>query len=59
MLRDSTITIEFHDEDKLRKVSARGWHGIDHLVEVTVQGKVKKDAQGNVVLVATGIHVKG
>ena len=59
MLRDSTVIVEFHDNDKLRKVSARGYHGIDHLVEVTVQGLIKKDAQGNVILVATGIHVKG
>lgn len=59
VLRDSTIVIEFHDAGKLRKVSARGWHGIDHLVEVTVKGKVQKDTEGNVVLVATGIHLEG
>ena len=58
MLRDSTIVVEFHDNDKLRKISARGYHGIDHLVEVTVQGKVKKDSEGNFILVVTGIHVK-
>ena len=59
MLRASTLIVEFHLEGKLRKVTARGFHGLDHLGEVTVRGKIHKDESGNVILIASGMHIKG
>ena len=59
MLRASTLIVEFRQEGKLRKVTARGFHGLDHLAEVTVTGKIKKDEDGNVILIASGMHIKG
>ncbi len=57
-LAKGTIVIECRDGDKLRKVTAKGFHGLDHLKEVVVRGKVIKDEAGNLIVVAAGIHVK-
>lgn len=57
-LAKGTIVIECRDGDQLRKVTAKGFHGLDHLKEVVVKGRVIKDSAGNVILVAAGMHVK-
>ncbi len=56
-LASGTIIVECRDGVQLRKVTARGFHGLDHLQEVVVRGKVVKDAAGNLIVVATGLHI--
>ena len=56
-LARGTIVVEFRDGKKLRKVGAKGFHGIDYLKKVVVKGTATKDSAGNVIVVASGIHV--
>lgn len=58
-LAAGTTTIEVHEGADVAKGTARGWNGLDHLKQVVVRGKVKKDAQGNVTVIANGIYVAG
>jgi hypothetical protein len=57
-LAAGTATIELHDGDKPAMGSAQGWNGLDHLKQVVVKGKIKKDATGNLAVIASGIFVK-
>lgn len=58
VLNKGTVIVEFRDGDKLRKVTTKGFHGLDHLKEIVVRGKAIKDDAGNIILVASGMHVK-
>ena len=58
-LSQGTLVVECRDGDQLRKVTAAGFHGLDHLKEVVVRGKAIKDDAGNLIVVADGIHVPG
>jgi len=51
-----SATIELTDGGKLLTASPRGFHGLDHLVTVVVEGTAKRDAQGNLTIVASGMH---
>lgn len=53
-----SATVEFRDATKRYAGSALGFHGLDHLKEVVVKGKAKKDSAGNLTIVASGIWVK-
>jgi hypothetical protein len=53
-----TLTVEFSDGGTLLKQNPRGFHGLDHLKTVVVQGSARKDEAGNLTLVATGIFVR-
>jgi len=57
-LNAGTIVVEFRDKGALRKATAKGFHGLDHLKSVVVRGKVVKDEAGNLILVAAGMHVE-
>ena len=57
-LAQGTAAIELHDGEKIAMGSAQGWNGLDHLREVVVRGKLKKDGQGNLTVVADGVFVK-
>lgn len=57
-LLDNKLTIEFRDGASPHKTSVRGFHGIDYLKKVVVAGEAKRDAQGNVVVVASGVYVE-
>ena len=57
-LSTGTVAIELFDGDKLALGSAQGWNGLDHLREVVVKGKLKKDDKGNLTVVAQGVYVK-
>ena len=57
-LKGGTLVVEFRDGDQLLKTTTRSFHGLDHLKEVVVRGKVIKDQVGNLIIVASGIHVK-
>ena len=52
----NSATIELFEEGGLAAASPRGFHGLDHLVTVVVQGTAKRDAQGNLTIVASGLH---
>ena len=58
VLNKGTIIVEFRDGDTLRKVTTKGFHGLDHLKEIVVKGKAIKDSSGNIIVVASGIHVR-
>jgi hypothetical protein len=52
----SSATIELREGDAPLAASPRGFHGLDHLVTVVVQGTARRDERGNLTLVATGLH---
>jgi len=57
-LSKGSVSIEFREGDRLRKVTPKGFHGLDHLKEIVVTGKAIKDPAGNIIVVASGMHVK-
>ena len=56
-LRDGTLTVEFRGPQGPLATGARGFHGLDHLSGVVVEGLAEVDERGNVTLVASGLHV--
>ena len=52
----SSATIEVVEDGALLETTARQFHGLDHLKTVVVQGTAKRDAQGNLTVLATGLH---
>ena len=58
VMAKQSATVEFRVDGKLAAGSVLGVHGIDHLKEVVVTGEARKDAGGNVIVVASGIWVK-
>ncbi len=56
-LAKNTATVEFHDEQGLRKLPVRHFHGLDHLSRVYVKGTARRDDKNNLTIVASGIHV--
>jgi hypothetical protein len=57
-LAKSMVTVEFHEGGGAMKTSARGFHGLDHMKNVVVTGKARRDDAGNVVVVADGIYIR-
>lgn len=54
LIAQNTLTVEFQDASgRPLKADAKGFHGLDHLQLVTVAGKAKKSADGNVTIAAT------
>lgn len=53
----NALSVELVTDGKLLKANPRGFHGLDLLKTVVVQGKVAKDSAGNVRVLATGVHV--
>jgi hypothetical protein len=49
-------TVELRQDGQLLAASPRGFHGLEPLVTVLVQGTARRDAQGNLTIVATGLH---
>ncbi len=58
-LAKGLLTVELREEDgkRLRKTSLAGFHGFDRLAKAVVRGTARVDEAGNVVLVASGLHV--
>lgn len=56
-LSRNMVIVEFRDGAKPLKTSARGFHGLDHMKNVTVTGEAQRDEAGNVIVVAKGIYV--
>jgi hypothetical protein len=57
VMAKNELSVELTADGKLLKASPRGFHGLDHLTTVVVQGKLAKDGAGNARVLATGIHV--
>ncbi len=55
-LAKASATIELHEGDVLLAARPRGFHGLDHLVTVVVSGTARRDAHGNLTVVARGLH---
>jgi hypothetical protein len=53
----NALSVELVTDGKLLKANPRGFHGLDLLKTVVVQGKVAKDSAGNVRVLATRVHV--
>lgn len=56
-VRAGTVTVEFRDGVDPVKATLQGFHGLDHLKQVVVKGKVEKKGD-NVIVVASGLHVR-
>lgn len=55
-LRVGTVTVELRDESGMPGPWAvRGFHGLDHLSELVVEGTLERDGNGNALLVASRI----
>lgn len=52
-----SVMVELREGGKLLPVGARGFHGLDHLSQVVVEGTAEVDARGNVTVVASGLHL--
>jgi hypothetical protein len=53
----NALSVELVADGKLLKAQPRGFHGLDVLKTVVVQGTVSRDAAGNTRVLATGLHV--
>ncbi len=54
VIAENTVTVEFQDASgRPLKTDAKGFHGLDHLQVVLVEGKARKSADGNVTIAAT------
>lgn len=57
-LRRSTATVELREGGRPLPVSPRGFHGLDHLSLVVVEGLAERDSGGNLVVAAERLHVR-
>lgn len=57
-VRRGTATIELRDGLRPLPVSPRGFHGLDHLSRVVVEGVAERDAAGNLLVAAERLHVR-
>lgn len=57
-LRSGLLTVELREGKKLLKSSLAGFHGFDRLKEAVVRGRAEVDGSGNVLLVASALHVR-
>jgi hypothetical protein len=57
-LGGQVVSVELVDDAGLVRRDARGFHGLDHLKTVVVEGRVDKDEAGNVRLLASGLFVR-
>jgi hypothetical protein len=57
VVAQGTTAIELRDGAEPAKGTAQGWNGLDHLKQVTVRGKVKRAADGDLAVIADGIFI--
>jgi hypothetical protein len=55
-IAENSATVEFREDGTTLTASPRGFHGLDHLATVVVQGIAERDAHGNVTIVASGVR---
>jgi len=55
-IAENSVTVELREGGTALPASVRGFHGLDHLATVVVQGVAERDAQGNVTIVASGLR---
>ena len=51
-----STTVEFRDANGVLKTGVQGFHGLDHLDDVFVAGKLEKDGAGNLTVVAKNFY---
>lgn len=56
-LAEGTALVEFRRDGELLAAAVRGFHGLDHLSDVVVSGTLAVDEVGNLLVVASGLHV--
>lgn len=57
-LKSGTLMVELLENGSPVKETAQGFHGLDHLSEVVVTGKLTIDALGNMSVAANSIYVR-
>ena len=57
-LKLGTLIVEFTENEAPVKETARGFHGLDHLSEVVVTGKLTIDDLGNMSVAASKVYVR-
>ena len=57
-LLEGTATVELRAGAAPIAASARGFHGLDHLDTVVVEGVAERDESGNLVVAAERLHVR-
>ncbi len=55
----ASASVEIHDANGIVTTDVRGFHGLDHLKPVTVAGTAKRDAAGNLTVLAASLNVSG
>jgi hypothetical protein len=53
---ESSVTVELREGANPLPHTAQGFHGLDPLTTVIVQGTAERDERGNVTVVASGLH---
>ncbi|HVS19718.1 MAG TPA: hypothetical protein VMT18_14025 [Planctomycetota bacterium] len=56
-MMEGSLVVEFREGGELLATPARGFHGLDHLSEVVVEGLAEVDPRGNVTVVADGVFL--
>ncbi len=54
----NTLTVEVQRDGRLVKESLKGLGGLDHLQEVVVKGRIRRQEGGNVTILAEGIFLR-
>lgn len=57
-LKRGLASVEFHAGDQPLKGSVKGFHGIDHLTDVVIAGELRIDDVGNLLVIASSVHVE-
>ena len=57
-IANNSATIELRDGGAPLAVDPRGFHGLDNLSRVVVEGTAHRDGGGNLIVAATGIHMQ-
>ncbi|MBI4879601.1 MAG: hypothetical protein HY812_08085 [Planctomycetes bacterium] len=53
----ASATVEFRKDGELIEAGLQGFHGLDHLRAVVVAGIARRDAAGNLTVLASGIWI--
>jgi hypothetical protein len=57
-LRKVAASVELRQGGSALEADLLGWNGFDHLRTVVVQGRVERDATGNITIAASGVFVR-
>lgn len=57
-LKRGVASVEFRDGGQPVAGSVQGFHGVDHLTDVVVTGELQIDDAGNLLVIASALHVE-